>query len=78
MMRLGSFLAPHIHKQGTNVLSTGFSMPEEEAAKRMNQVLTVAASTVEGFSTIYNGLETSACILGENLKNNSVKIIAHR
>ncbi|XP_044762001.1 protein spartin [Coccinella septempunctata] len=78
MVRLGGYLAPHIQKQGTSLLSSGFDIPEEEASRRMSKVLTVAASAVEGFSTIYNGLETSAGILGESLKNNSVKIIAHK
>lgn len=78
MMKLGTFLAPHVQKQGTNLLSYGLEIPEEEASRKMSKVLTVAASAVEGFSTIYNGLETSAGILGESLKNNSVKIISHK
>lgn len=44
----------------------------------MNGILTVAAGTVEGFGTIYNGLETSASILGSHISNNSVKIIEHK
>ncbi|KAK9871343.1 hypothetical protein WA026_011609 [Henosepilachna vigintioctopunctata] len=77
-MKLGSYLAPHIQKQGTRVLSSGFKLSEEEATKKMNGILTVAAGAVEGFSTIYRGLETSAVILGENLKTNSVKIVEHK
>lgn len=44
----------------------------------MNGVLTVAAGAVEGFGTVYTGLERSASILGQNISNNSVKIIEHR
>ncbi|KAL3279737.1 hypothetical protein HHI36_017245 [Cryptolaemus montrouzieri] len=77
-IKLGSFLAPHIQKQGTRLLSSGFNLSEEQASRKMKGVLTVAAGAVEGFSTIYNGLETSAGILGENLKNNSVKIVEHK
>lgn len=44
----------------------------------MSGVLTVAAGAVEGFGTVYNGLEKSAGILGRNLSDNSVKIIGHK
>lgn len=44
----------------------------------MEGVLTIAAGAVEGFGTVYSGLEQSASILGNNLSNNSVKIIEHR
>lgn len=44
----------------------------------MGGVLTVAAGAVEGFGTIYSGLEQSAVILGKNLSNNSVVIIEHK
>lgn len=53
-------------------------MPEDEASNRVRGILTVAAGAVEGFSTIYRGLETSASILGDNLKNNTVKIVQHK
>ncbi|KAG5882430.1 hypothetical protein JTB14_025236 [Gonioctena quinquepunctata] len=77
-MRLGQYLAPHIQKQGTRLLSSGFRMSEQEASNKVKGALTVAAGAVEGFSTIYRGLETSACILGRNLKENSVKIVEHK
>lgn len=44
----------------------------------MGGVLTVAAGAVEGFGTVYDGLEKSAGILGKNLSQNSVKIIQHK
>lgn len=44
----------------------------------MEGVLIVAAGAVEGFGTIYSSLEESAKILGNNLSNNSVKIIEHK
>jgi len=40
--------------------------------------LTIAAGAVEGFGTIYSGLDESAGILGKNLSNNTVKIIEHK
>lgn len=44
----------------------------------MSGVLTVAAGAVEGFGTVYAGLEQSAGILGRNLSDNSVQIIEHK
>lgn len=76
--RLGQYLAPHVQKQGTKLLSSGFNLSEAEASSKVSGVLTVAAGAVEGFATVYRGLETSAGILGQNLKNNSVKIVKHK
>ncbi|XP_060526776.1 protein spartin [Cylas formicarius] len=75
---LGQYLAPHIQKQGTKLLTRGFNMPEEEASEKVRGVLTVAAGAVEGFSTIYRGLETSAAVLGRSLKDNTVKVVEHK
>lgn len=41
-------------------------------------VLNITSGAVEGFSTVYSGLEKSAGILGHSLSNNSVKIIEHK
>lgn len=76
--KLGKFLAPHIQRHGTRILSTGFNMSEQEASSKVNSVLTVAAGAVEGFSTVYNGLETSASILAQSLKDNTVKVVNHK
>lgn len=77
-MALGRYLAPHIQKQGTKILTKSFKMSNEEASEKISGVLTVAAGAVEGFSTVYSGLETSAKILGNNLTNNTVKIVEHK
>ncbi|XP_018331959.1 protein spartin [Agrilus planipennis] len=77
-MALGHYLAPHVQSQGSKLLKTGFKMTDEEANARMNSILTVAAGAVEGFSTVYRGLETSASILGRNLSNNTVKVVEHK
>ncbi|XP_066255544.1 protein spartin isoform X2 [Euwallacea similis] len=75
---LGKFLAPHVQKQGTKLLRSGFHMSEQEASEKMKSALTIAAGAVEGFSTVYRGLETSAGILGTSLKDNTVKVVEHK
>lgn len=77
-MAIGRFLAPHIKNQGANILSVGFGLSEEDAQDKMQGAFTIAAGAVEGLSTVFNGLEESAKILGTNLSNNSVKIIEHK
>ncbi|GJQ73078.1 hypothetical protein Trydic_g1708 [Trypoxylus dichotomus] len=76
--KLGQFLAPHIQKQGTRLLQSGLNYSEEEASSKLKGVLTIAAGAIEGFSTVYYGLEKSASILGNNLRNNTVKIVQHK
>ncbi|XP_055306088.1 protein spartin isoform X2 [Sitodiplosis mosellana] len=75
---LGKFLAPHVHAQGSKLLSKSMGYSTDDAKDKMSGVLTVAAGAVEGFGTVYNGLEKSAGILGKNLSENSVKIVEHK
>lgn len=76
-VKLARYLAPHIEKGGTRVLTT-FRMNEEKASSKVKGAMSVAASAVEGFSTVYCGLEHSAFILGKSLKNNTVKVVEHK
>ena len=73
-MALGRYLAPHVQKQGTRLLSSAFLMNERQAEERMRSVLDVTAGAVEGFTTVYRGLEDSAGILAKSLADNSVKV----
>lgn len=77
-MALGRYIAPHIQTQGANLLEKGLGYNNQEANNKMEGAMTIAAGAVEGFSSVFNGLETSAKILGNSLSNNSVKIIEHK
>ncbi|XP_037949806.1 protein spartin [Teleopsis dalmanni] len=77
-LALGRYLAPHVQTQGKKLLQKGFGCDSAEANNKMEGALVIAAGAVEGFSTIFNGLEESARILGGNISNNSVKIIEHK
>ncbi|XP_067615232.1 protein spartin isoform X2 [Eurosta solidaginis] len=77
-MAIGRYLAPHVQSAGSTLLQKGFGYDTNEAHSKMEGAMTIAAGAVEGFSTVYNGLEKSAKILGTNLSENSVKIIEHR
>lgn len=76
--KLGQFLAPHIQKRGSQLLSYSFGMDETASSERVNDVLTICAGAVEGFGTVYTGLEQSAYILGQNLSSNTVKVVEYK
>ncbi|XP_055641088.1 protein spartin [Toxorhynchites rutilus septentrionalis] len=77
-MALGRYLAPHIQKHGSNLLSYSTGMSENDASDRVRGALTICAGAVEGFGTVYAGLERSAAILGRSLSNSTVKIVHHK
>lgn len=77
-MALGRYLAPHIQKQGTKLLTNKFNMDEDSAHLKVDGVLNVAAGAVEGLATVYSGLEQSSKILGESITHNTVKIVEHK
>jgi len=44
----------------------------------MAYLVDAARGGLIGYGTVYNGLETSAKVLGNNVKENSVKIVNHK
>ncbi|CAO1410177.1 unnamed protein product [Diamesa tonsa] len=77
-MALGRFLAPHVQQQGSKLLTYTFGIENTKAQEHMTDGLKIASGAVEGFSTIYSGLESSAGILGRNLSGNTVKVVEHK
>lgn len=76
-MALGRYLAPHIQHGGTKLLNKA-GVAQDKASEQVGGVLTVAAGAVEGFGTVYMGLEQAATILGTSLTNNTVEIVRHK
>lgn len=77
-MAMGRFLAPHIQKHGSNLLSYSTGMSAEDASEKVHGALTICAGAVEGFGEVYAGLEKSASILGASLSNSTVQIVQHK
>ena len=75
---LGRFLAPHIQKQGTRLLTSTFKMGETEAKQQMDNILEATAGAVEAFGTVYGALDQSAHILAGSLASNTVTIVKHK
>lgn len=78
MTRFGIFLAPHVQRQGSKLLSYAVGMDNQKAEETMTETLKIASGTADAISTIYSGLESSAGILGKNLADNTVKIVEHK
>ncbi|XP_058451251.1 protein spartin [Malaya genurostris] len=77
-LALGRFLAPHIQKHGSDLLSYSTGMTAENASETVHGALTICAGAVEGFGTVYAGLEKSASILGTSLSQSTVQIVQHK
>lgn len=77
MTSLGRFLAPHVHQQGSKLLSHTLGMENHKAEEAITKTLKVAVETANAASTIYYGLESSVGILGRNLAENTVKVVKH-
>lgn len=75
---LGRQLAPHVRNQGSKVLSSAFKDDPDRAKQTMDDVLTVAAGGLAGFSTVYMGLETAARTLASSLSEETVNIVDHK
>lgn len=68
----------HPQQQGSKLLTYTFGIENTKAQEHMTDGLKIASGAVEGFSTIYSGLESSASILGRNLSGNTVKVVEHK
>lgn len=75
---LGQYLAPHIQRGGTRLLTSTTNMTPEEASSKVESLLGATAGAVQGIATVYTGLETAASILGRSLANNTVQIIEYK
>ncbi|XP_015373072.1 PREDICTED: protein spartin [Diuraphis noxia] len=75
---VGKFLAPHVHKGGTKILTGVTNMDKNEASQKMTDVFDIAAGAIEGFSIVYDGLEKSGMMLANSISNNTVLIVHHK
>lgn len=75
---LGRFLAPHIHKGGTKMISHFAEQSDEKSKKQVAIASELASGSVEAISTVYIALENSSKILAKNIANNTVDIVQHK
>ncbi|KAG8190341.1 hypothetical protein JTE90_014445 [Oedothorax gibbosus] len=70
-LALGRHLAPY----GTRLMTSALG---PERADTVDGVVCVAAGSVQGFSTIYMGLENAAKVLASSLSSETVNIVGHK
>jgi len=51
---------------------------DKKKSGAMAYLVDAARGGLIGYGTVYNGLETSAKVLGANVKENSVKVVSHK
>merc|ERR1711879_407189 len=67
---LASYLANKATPTSTSSVGT-------KKSGAMAYLVDAARGGLIGYGTVYNGLETSAKVLGANVKQNSVKVVSH-
>ena len=75
---LGRFLAPHIQKGGTKMLSHFAEQSDEKSNKQVAIASEIASGSIEAISTVYVALENSSKILAKNIASNTVDIVQHK
>ena len=68
-------LASYLAQKATPSSSSG---GERKKSGAMAYLVDAARGGLIGYGTVYNGLETSAKVLGNNVKQNSVKVVSHK
>jgi len=68
-------LASYLANKATPTSSSSVGTKKSGA---MAYLVDAARGGLIGYGTVYNGLETSAKVLGNNVKQNSVKVVSHK
>jgi len=72
---MAGYLASKVEKPISGAVTTAGG---EKKQGTMAYVIDAARGGLIAYGTVYNGLETSAKVLGKNLKENSVKVVSHK
>lgn len=77
-MALAREAAPHIRRQGEKILPKSVKQSDGQGKSKLDSVLEVAASGIQGAGTVYMSLEHAAKVLGRSLANETVNVISHK
>jgi len=72
--KLTKSLAGYLASKAEKPLSGTVVNPDKKQGRAMSQVIDAARGGLIAYGTVYNGLESSAKVLGTHVKENSVKI----
>lgn len=76
--KLGQCLVPHIEKHGTDLVCHVTGKDREASNKHVKDILTVTASGLQGFSTIYSSITANAKQLAKAVAGETVNYVNKR
>jgi spartin len=72
-------VAPHIREGSTQLLSkSGIAGDKNAAGSYVDGAFSIATSSLQGFSMVYDSLEQAARNLGKNVANQTVTVVEHK
>ncbi|XP_066476577.1 spartin isoform X2 [Tiliqua scincoides] len=74
---VGRELAPHVKKHGSKLVPESLKK-DKDGKSTFDGALVVAASGVQGFSTIWQGLESAAKCIAKNVSKETVQTVKHK
>ena len=75
---MAGYLASKVEKPIDSVVSKSGGGKKKRQGSTMAHVVDAARGSLIAYGTVYNGLETSAKVLGNNMRENSVKVVSHK
>ena len=75
---VAGFIASKVEKPVNSVVAKSGGNKKNKKGSAMAHVVDAARGSLIAYGTVYNGLETSSKVLGNNLKTNSVKVVSHK
>ncbi|XP_071304398.1 spartin isoform X1 [Agelaius tricolor] len=74
---VGKELAPHVKKHGSKLVPESLKK-DKDGKSTFDGALVVAASGVQGFSTVWQGLESAAKCIAKSVSTETVKTVKHK
>ncbi|XP_043929301.1 spartin isoform X2 [Protopterus annectens] len=75
--KAGKELAPHVKKHGSKLVPDSIKK-DKDGKSTFDGALAVAASGVQGFSTVWQGLECAAKSIAKSVASETVKTVKHK
>uniref|UniRef100_A0A8C9FVB7 Spartin n=1 Tax=Pavo cristatus TaxID=9049 RepID=A0A8C9FVB7_PAVCR len=74
---VGKELAPHVKKHGSKLVPESLKK-DKDGKSALDGALVVAASGVQGFSTVWQGLESAAKCIAKSVSTETVRTVKHK
>ncbi|XP_030419247.1 spartin isoform X1 [Gopherus evgoodei] len=74
---IGKELAPHVKKHGSKLVPESLKK-DKDGKSTFDGAMVVAASGIEGFSTVWQGLESAAKCIANSVSTETVRTVQHK